>query len=209
MSATGSHQHGAIAASGAVGITNKRNTCFIASSVQTLAHGGPLVGRFLDGSYVQHLNDGNPQAGDLVVEYARCIQQLREGGNRPLDLTALRKQVCECSAASLQLTALSSGRRRDAHLAARCRVQMKKHKSLRPLMDGEQQDAHEFFVRLREVLVSGLDAEYSALLVGHYEFLEQSKLTCPECGNTSIQINPASELPLELPGGQVSSLSCC
>lgn len=62
----------------ASGLANLGNTCFLNSSIQCLAHTGPLRSYFLSGEYARDLNKDNPlgTGGELATQFASLMGEM-------------------------------------------------------------------------------------------------------------------------------------
>jgi len=181
------------------GLTNLGNTCFMNSSLQCLAHTGPLIEYFLSGRYINDINKTNPlgMKGQIAEIYGKLMKDMWSGTPcvAPKHLKWIigkyAPQFCGISQQDSQelLSFLLDGLHEDLNRVQKKHYQEEKdeNKETRPdsIVAAEQWDNH--LKRNQSIIVNEFQGQYKSTLV------------CAVCSKVSITFDPYMFVTLPIP----------
>ncbi|KAJ1551764.1 CSN-associated deubiquitinating enzyme Ubp12, partial [Nowakowskiella sp. JEL0078] len=187
--------------SGATGLNNLGNTCFMNSALQCLSNSIPLTTYFLSGKWKNELNPENPlgMKGRVAEAYANLINHLWRVGEYRLNSFAPRdfKQTIghfnsiflgySQQDSEELLRFLLDGLHEDLN-----RIKKKPYTEV-PDMDGRQED--EIAAKLWQLYKLRNDSVIVDLFQGEYK----SRVECIECGKWSVTFDPYMFLSVPIP----------
>jgi len=195
--------------SGAAGLRNIGNTCFMNSVLQCLGSTKLLMSYLLKDSYTQDINTSNSaMKGSLVKAFATVIKSLWKGGGRIVDPSSLKGAINRFA------PRFSGYNQEDSQ------------EFLRYLLEGLHEDVNRVLTKPQPInteIDSSLSVCEQAMeawkrylrrdnsyLVDMFVGQLRSTLKCRECGHESVTFEPFWDISLPIPSksGEVSLLDC-
>jgi len=185
-------------ARGSVGLRNIGNSCYLNSILQCLNQIAPLVKYFIDGTYLDHINKGNPlgSGGKVAAAYANFLTDVWSGDYEILSPRTLKDIV--------------------GAFAPRFnnRYQHDSQEFLSFFLDGLHEDCNRV---LKKPYVEDLEStttpdkemaieswrrhllRHNSFIVDHCQGMYRSHLTCTDCDHKSVKFDVYSTISLPIP----------
>ncbi|DBA81599.1 hypothetical protein WJX77_011258 [Trebouxia sp. C0004] len=191
---------------GLAGLSNLGNTCFMNSSIQSLAHTVPLMRKFLRKKYESDINKDNPLGmnGELAEAFGSLMDKLWKGDTASVSPSSFKYQLGKFAPQfqgygqqdSQELLAfLLDGLHEDLNRIKRKPYIEEKDVDGRP----DEEVAKEAWQNYRK--------RNDSTIVDHFQGLYKSTLICPmgDCQYHSIKFDPFMYLSLPLPDRRTRS----
>jgi len=198
-----SNEEGKPEVSGAVGLRNLGNTCFMNSVLQCMSHCVRLTDYFLEDSYQADINKNNPLGwgGRVAEEYGKLLKQIWSDQYRvvsPRDFKAIISEVqprfegyAQHDSSEL-LSFLLDGLHEDLNRVRQKPATPAVESNGRPDAEVANESWEVYQKRNKSVVVDLLQGQL------------KSRVTCPQpdCGKVSVTFDPVQLLSVPLPVAQ-------
>ncbi|KDD71883.1 ubiquitin carboxyl-terminal hydrolase, partial [Helicosporidium sp. ATCC 50920] len=191
---------------GLAGLGNLGNTCFMNSSLQCLAHAGPVMETFLSDAYERDLNRDNPLGlgGKLAEAFGGLMHKLWGPGASSVQPKHFKWQLSKF-APQFQGYAQQDSQELLAFLLDGLHEDLNRIRE-KPYVPEPDEDERESDAQRAERAWEGYRARNDSPIVDTFQGLYRSALECPDCRRTSVKFDPFMYLSLPLPAPKLRKL---